>query len=118
MMTDPYKLAATPFLIAEGEFRGELKGAKFVATSATDTKQWFAISCGHFEASFSKLVPPQLAREMIAALIHGDDVAFPGLYQEKQFDHGFLYEASPVYFELPPSIGPVNVFCDFVLAGT
>jgi hypothetical protein len=78
-MTGIYNLAATPFLFPEGEFKGELKGVTFVATSKADTKQWFTINCGQFETAFSKLIPAGLAKEIIAVLTRGNDIEFPGL---------------------------------------
>ena len=108
-MTEAYKLAAKPFLFPEGEFQGNLKGVTFVVTSPSDTKQWFTINCGQFSGCFGKLMPllpRQLVKEIVAALINGDEVEFPSLYQEPQFDRGFAYETSPVHFELPPSLVP------------
>ena len=54
-MKETYKLTATPFLVPEGEFEGELNGVTFAATSPADTKQWFTINCGQFGDSFSNL---------------------------------------------------------------
>jgi hypothetical protein len=105
-MKETYNLAAIPFLFSDGEFKGHLKGVTFIATSTTDTKQWFTINCGQFETAFCKLIPSTLAKEIIAVLIRGDGIEFPGLYQKEQFDHGFNYEWSPVHFERAPLIGP------------
>ena len=103
-MAETYNLAATPFLFPEGEFKGRLKGVSFRATSATGTKNWFAINCGQFPRVFRKLIPSESADEIMIALMQGEGTEFPGLYQMEQFDHGFHYEWSPVYFEVDPSL--------------
>ncbi|MDP9050489.1 MAG: hypothetical protein M3O31_07160 [Acidobacteriota bacterium] len=105
-MKETYNLVAIPFLFPDGEFKGHLKGVTFIATSTTDSKQWFTSNFRQFETAFSKLIPPGLAKEMVAALIRGDGIVFPRLYQKQQFDRGFNYEWSPFHFELAPSIGP------------
>lgn len=102
-MTEMYKLSATPSLITDGEFEGELKGIWFLATSPTDSKQWFAINCGQFAEAFSKLVSHRRAAEIVAALTQGDNIEFPGLYREQQLDGGFHNEWSPLYF-VPPQL--------------
>ena len=101
-MIGTYKLSATPSLITEGQFEGELKGVWFAAVSPTDSKQWFAVNCGQFERAFGKLVPHRLAAEIVATLMRGDNIEFPDLYQEGQLGGGFHYEWSPVYFVPPP----------------
>jgi hypothetical protein len=106
-MTETYKLAAKPFLLPEGPFKGKLKGVTFRVTSSTNTKQWFSINCGQFGDCFAKLTPHVPAKEIVAALSNGDDVEFPGIYQEEQFNRGFVYELSPVRFEPSPSYLPV-----------
>jgi hypothetical protein len=90
-MPETYKLTATPSLFPKGEFEGELKGVTFTATSPSNIRRWFTINCGQFEDSFSKLVPAKLVDEMIVTLIHGDNIDFPGRYQDDQFDGGFAY---------------------------
>lgn len=109
-MAETYKLAARPFIFPEGPFKGKLKGVIFIATSPTHTNQWFMINCGQFGDCFSKLIPlipHKLVKEIMAALIRGDDVEFPGLYLKEQFDRRFNYEGSPVRFEAPDSYVPV-----------
>lgn len=101
-MAGNYRISATPLLHAEGAFKGKLKGVSFIAASPTETNEWFANNCGQFELAFSKIMPASLARVIVAALVHGDDVEFPGLYTAEQFEHGFLFEWSPVHLVVPP----------------
>jgi len=101
-MAGSYRISATPLLHADGNFKGKLKGVSFTAASPLDTKEWFSNNCGQFELAFSRIMPASLARIIVASLMHGDDVEFPGLYNEEQFEQGFLFEWSPVHFVLPP----------------
>jgi hypothetical protein len=101
MMIGTYKLIAKPCLISEGEFKGELRSVAFIATSPTETMQWFVINCGQFEWAFSDLVTRRCATEMVDALRRGEAVEFPGTYRREQFDRGFHYEWSPVVSDLP-----------------
>jgi hypothetical protein len=101
-MADAFKITATPSLYPAGEYEGKLKSVTFTAVSENDTRQWFAKNCGHFETAFSKIMPASLAKVMVAALTHGDDIEFPGAYPEYQFARGFLFEWSPLYLVLPP----------------
>ena len=98
-----YKLTAKPSLISEGDFKGELGGVRFMATSPTKTMQWFAINCGQFEKAFSKLAPRWLITETVDALRRGESVEFPGLYQEEQLGRGFHYDWPPVFSGFPCS---------------
>ena len=91
-----YMLSAKPSLISEGEFKGELRGVAFIATCSTKTMQWFTINCGQFERAFSKLIPHRLAKEVVDTLTRGEDIKFPGLYEQEQFGGGFHYEWPPV----------------------
>ena len=86
---------ATPLLHSEGDFKGKLKGVSFLAASVTNTIEWFATNCGQFEFAFSKIMPVTVAHTVARSLMHGKDVELPGLYEEEQFDHGFLFEWSP-----------------------
>jgi hypothetical protein len=90
-MTEAYKLAASPILFTEGQFEGKLKGVAFSATSPSDTKQWLTINCGQLLRCFHNLIPDGSAEAMVAALVGGDNVEFPGLHQEEQFECGFTY---------------------------
>ena len=90
-MTEAYKIAASPILFSDGQFKGKLKGVAFSATSASDTKRWLTINCGQFPRAFSNLIPDGSADAIVAALIRGDNVEFPGLHQEEQFRCGFAY---------------------------
>jgi hypothetical protein len=105
-MAEAYKISATPSLYSAGEYQGKLKSVTFTAVSQNDTRQWFAKNCGHFEAAFTKIMSVSLAKVMVAALTHGDDIEFPGVYLEYQFAQGFLFEWSPVYLVLPPIFFP------------
>lgn len=93
-------------MVPEGEHKGRLNGATFTAASATDTSEWFTINCGQFEGAFTQIMPGSRAKAIVAALSEGEEIELPGLYQEEQFNRGFIYEWSPVHFVLPPSIDP------------
>jgi hypothetical protein len=90
-VTEAYKLAASPILFTEGQFKGELKGVAFSATSPSDTRRWLTINCGQFPRSFHNLIPDGSADAMVAALVRGDNVEFPGLHHEEHFECGFTY---------------------------
>jgi hypothetical protein len=92
-----YKLSATPSLVSEGQFRGELRGVEFLAVSSIETVQWFAINGGQFQTAFAKLIPYRLAEEIVEALARGQEVEFPGLYRREQFGSGFHSEYSPPF---------------------
>ncbi len=93
-MAAMYKLQATPSLIREGKYRGELRGVTFVATSTSDTQSWFTINCGQLESAFMALTTPRMAEEMMERLYHGEEIVFPGGYEPEQFRRGF--HAAPV----------------------
>jgi hypothetical protein len=102
--TGTFKLSAKPSLISDGQFKGELQGVEFIASSTTETMHWHAINCGQFEQAFSKLIPQQLATETVETLARGEDIEFPGSYRREQFDGGFHYEWSPVFSHSPSSL--------------
>lgn len=97
-----YTLLAAPILFTHGQFKGKLKGVTFSAISSEDTKQWLTINCGQFQRSFSKLIPASLAEQMVDALTRGDNVEFPGLYQEEQFVDGFVHIQNETPIVLKP----------------
>lgn len=104
-MAERYKLSATPELFTEGQYKGKLKGVTFTAASArdeTDTIEWFTRNRGQFEAAFSKIMASDLAQTIHTSLMDGDQVQFPGLYEECQFARGFMFEWTPLYFVTPP----------------
>jgi hypothetical protein len=101
-MAGTYRISATPLLHTEGNFRGKLKGVSFIAASPKQTHEWYSNNCGQFELAFSKIMPLSLARVIVASLMHGDDVEFPGLYEEEAFEQGFLFEWSPMHLVVPP----------------
>jgi hypothetical protein len=103
-MAGTYRISATPLLHAVGPFKGKLKGVSFTAASPAQTHEWYSNNCGQFELAFSKIMPASLARIIVASLMHGDDVEFPGLYQEAEFECGFLFEWSPVHLVVPPRL--------------
>jgi hypothetical protein len=102
IMAESYKISAAPTLYTQGEYKGKLKGVTFTATSANDSRQWFAKNCGQFERVFTKIMPADLAEATVTTLAHGDAIDLPGVYQDYQFEQGFLFEWSPVYLVLPP----------------
>jgi hypothetical protein len=101
-MTELYRISATPSLYSAGEYQGKLKSVTFTAVSQNDSRQWFAKNCGQFETAFSKIMPANLAGVLVKSLMLGDEVEFPGVYQDHEFAQGFLFEWSPVYLVLPP----------------
>jgi hypothetical protein len=117
-MIGTYKLSAKPSLFSEGEFKGELRGVAFIATSSTETMEWFTINCGQFERAFSMLMPHKFATEMVVTLTRGEDIEFPGLYEQEQFGCGFNYEWLPVLSSLGSStVRPIaSPTCSPVLA--
>ena len=64
--------------------------------------EWFSNNCGQFELAFSRIMPRSLAHVIVASLMHGDDVEFPGFYDESQFESGFIFEWTPVHLVVPP----------------
>ena len=84
-----YKLHATPSLISEGKYRGELCGVTFVAASTNDVQSWFTINCGHLESAFEAIASPRMAEELVERLYQGDEIDFPGRYEAEQFRRGF-----------------------------
>jgi hypothetical protein len=109
-MAGTYKISATPLLHTEGDFKGKLKGVSFTAASPSQTHEWFSNNCGQFELAFSRIMPAGAARIVVASLMHGDDVEFPGLYDDEQFEQGFLFEWSPVHFVVPPHYAHESAF--------
>lgn len=101
-MAGKYKISATPLLHTGGDFKGKLKGVSFTAVSPRDTHEWFSNNCGQFELTFSRIMPRSLAHVIVASLMHGDEVEFPGLYEESQFETGFIFEWLPMHFVVPP----------------
>jgi hypothetical protein len=90
-MVETYTLAAKPFLVRDGKFKGELQSVAFFATSPTETIQWFVINCGQFEQAFGELISANSAADILDSLSRGEEVEFPGLYQREQFDRGFHF---------------------------
>jgi hypothetical protein len=109
-MAGTYRISATPLLHTEGAFKGKLKGVSFIAASPNQTHEWFSNNCGQFELAFSRIMPASLARLIVASLMHGDDVEFPGLYVEEEFEQGFLFEWSPVHLIVPPRYAHETAF--------
>jgi hypothetical protein len=105
-MAATYRISAVPTQFTGGEYKGKLKSITFTATSPNDTREWYAKNCGQFEAAFARIMPRNLARIIIAALANGDSVELPGLYEEEQFERGFLFEWSPIYFVIPSPAFP------------
>jgi hypothetical protein len=101
-MAETYRISAVPMLFSEGEYEGKLKGVTFTAISAGESREWFTRNCGQFETSFGRIMQHNLAGALAAALMHGDAIELPGEYHATQFERGFMYEWSPVYFVLPP----------------
>jgi hypothetical protein len=101
-MTGTYKISAKPSLYPEGEYQGKLRGVTFTAASSTEKREWFSTNRGQFETAFSEIMPHGLAKVIVESLMHGDEVEFPDLYREDQFERGFLFEWSPVHLIVPP----------------
>ena len=100
-MHTEYELLATPYLIQEGQYKGELKGILFVAQSPTKRMQWFAINCGQFESAFGHIVSTHLAKSIVATLLLGEGVVFPEHYHKEQFDGGFHFAWYEAQFKPP-----------------
>ena len=91
-MAGTYRIAATPLLYSYGPFEGKLQGVSFTAVSPLDVKEWFANNCGQFEMEFSKLMPLTAARELVFLLMRGREIELPALYNEREFESGFIFE--------------------------
>jgi hypothetical protein len=109
-MAGTYGISATPLLHTEGNFKGKLKGVSFIAASPVQTHEWFSNNCGQFELAFSRIMPLSVARVIVASLMHGDDVEFPGLYEQEEFDQGFVFEWTPVHLVAPPRYAHESAF--------
>ena len=105
-MAELYTITASPSLYSNGEYQGKLKSVTFHAVAPNDTRQWFAKNCGHFANAFQRIMPAHLAVDLVASLMRGHEVQFPGEYLDYQFAQGFLFEWSPVYLVLPPVFFP------------
>lgn len=88
-MAAMYTLHATPSLISEGKYRGELCGVTFVAVSTNDIQSWFTINCGHLESAFEAITSHNMAEELVERLYQGEEIDFPGRYEAAQFRRGF-----------------------------
>ena len=102
-MAANYKISAEPTFYTDGPYAGKLKSVIFRAVSPTSTREWFAKNCGQFESAFARIMPASLAEIILSSLNHGDQVDFPGLYEESEFEQGFLFEWTPVYLIAPPT---------------
>jgi hypothetical protein len=91
-MAGTYRIFAIPLLYSYGPFEGKLQGVSFTAVSPIDIKEWFANNCGQFELEFSKLMPLTTARNLTTSLMRGSEIELPALYEERQFEHGFIFE--------------------------
>jgi hypothetical protein len=102
-MHSEYELLATPYLLHEGQYKGQLKGILFFAQSKTDRMQWFVVNCGQFEIAFSEFLPHGLVGEIMEKLMRGEEVAFPEHYRKEQFDGGFHFAwwGTPARFKPP-----------------
>jgi hypothetical protein len=99
-----YQLLATPCLITEGQYKGQLKGILFVAQSQARKMQWFAVNCGQFETAFRELIPDAQVHQLIEDLMRGEEIRFPGSYRLEQFDGGFHFAWwQPQHRFRPPS---------------
>jgi hypothetical protein len=81
---------------------GMLAGVTFAAESAGARHEWYTRNCGQFAAVFARVMPAEVARLLVASLKAGDQVEFPGRYNEEEFDRRFAFEWSPVHFLRPP----------------
>ena len=90
-MNAEYELLATPYVITEGRYKGQLKGILFLAVSPTDKMQWFSVNCGQFEVAFRGLLSHSKLAAVVESLMRGEEVVFPRRYRREQFDGGFHF---------------------------
>ena len=88
-MRSLYKLVAVPFLLSEGDFKGHLETVTFVAASEGGTHKWWSVNVGTYERDFTKIVSPELAKDIANRLQRGEIVEFPNCYELEQVKGGF-----------------------------
>jgi hypothetical protein len=79
-----YKLVAAPHLLPAGDFKGHLETVTFIAANENETHKWWAVNVGTFEKDFTKIVSPELARNIMPRLRQGEVVEFPNRYELSQ----------------------------------
>jgi hypothetical protein len=84
-----YKLVAVPSLLKEGEFKGHLETVTFVAASEKESRKWWSVNVGTYEEDFTKIVSPELAKDIANRLHRGEIVEFPNRYELEQVKGGF-----------------------------
>ncbi|HTF70033.1 MAG TPA: hypothetical protein VK638_45880 [Edaphobacter sp.] len=84
-----YKLVAVPSLLTEGEFKGYLETVTFVAASERESRKWWSVNVGTYEEDFTKIVSPELAKDIADRLHRGETVEFPNRYELEQVKGGF-----------------------------
>jgi hypothetical protein len=84
-----YKLVAIPSLLLEGDFKGHLETVTFVATSESDSRRWWSVNAGTYEADFAKIVSRELSSNIVSRLREGETVEFPNRYDLAQIESGF-----------------------------
>lgn len=91
-MSRTYTLVAIPGLLMDPEHKGQLGFVTFRAIcTKTDTakEQWFVTNTELLEERFAKLVPIDIARELVARLRQGHQVTVPGFYAFDEVRHNF-----------------------------
>ena len=89
-MAVKYRLTAKPNLRRAGKLKGRLETVTFIAESEVDLRRkWWVVSGEQFDQEFSTIVPPEVAKKMVANLCGGIEVEFPGRYEEEDFGEGF-----------------------------
>ena len=84
-----YKLVAVPSLLTEGEFKGYLETVTFVAASERESRKWWSVNVGTYEEDFTKIVSPELAKDIANRLQRGETVEFPNRYELEEVKGGF-----------------------------
>jgi hypothetical protein len=89
MMTKLFKLVAIPSLLQEGDFKGRLETVTFLAASEEASHKWWTVNVGTYERDFTKIVSPELAKDIVTRLRRGETVEFPNRYELEEVKGGF-----------------------------
>ena len=77
------------YLLSEGDHKGHLETVTFVAASEGGNHKWWSVNVGTYERDFTKIVSPELAKDIANRLHRGETVEFPNRYELEQVQGGF-----------------------------
>jgi hypothetical protein len=74
-----YRIAVSPHLLREGEFKGHMEYVDFFADDGKgSTIEWWETNYGQLAESFRRLVEPAIADNLIAILRTNEQIHIPG----------------------------------------